>query len=288
MSQTDKLPIAQAVKSSWKFAAASWMPVLPVFLIKSLVTAGFVSSVGSATQANGLLVLLGLLMVLFLEIASMTLMLRLAVRAEYEGFLGIQLGPDEGRMVLAQLLFGFLMWLVFLIVGFVVFALASAYLSTTIPDIAAIQNDEEAFLKAVVSAFQTPAGTIVAVIMAIAFLFPILLIVSRLVTFPAAVIAERRIMIFDTWAWTKGYSLQIMLALVAACLPFFALVHGGQYIVSVIIGLDAGFLITGDELMSASRMQAFVVLFMAGMLSMPVNLVFSGLSAFMYNGFKPR
>ena len=95
-------------------------------------------------------------------------------------------------------------------------------------------------------------------------------------------------MIFETWSWTKGHAFQIMIAIVVAMLPFFVIYQLGGFMISSALGLGFNFLLADpEEVANVSKTQTFIYGAAISMLSMPINLVFSGLSAFMYNGFKP-
>lgn len=287
MSNSDKLPIVQAVLSSWKFASVAWLPTAPVYLVRAMILGFFFSSMIVTSEAGGNFGLIGLLLIFFSEIACLTVTLRLAVRAEYNGFFGIQVSADEGRMAIAQLLYVALIWFVLLITGFVIFTLAGAYLSTTIPDITAIQDDDEAFRAAILSAFGSPVGIAVATVLALAFLFPVVFMAARLITFSAATIARKKVMIFETWAWTRGHALQVMIALVAALAPFVIMNQLGSFLISSAMGINLFGGSSEEELLAISKAQWFIFGFAAGILSAPINLVSSGLSAFMYEGFNP-
>lgn len=288
MSETNKLPIVRAVAYSWQFAATAWKPTLPAFLIRAIIVGFYFHSVALATgNDNGLGFFSGILLG-FSEVVCMALTLRLAIRSEYQGFMGIQIGADEGRLFVANFLYGFLMSLAVLIAGFLVFALASAYLSTTIPDIEAISQDTVAFRKAVGEAFSSPTGTFVAIVMVCLFLLPLLFIAARLVTFTAATIARKKIMIFETWSWTKGYSFQIIIALIVTYLPFVVLVGIGMFVLSGPLSIQLLADPESAEAVSPGKLQSFLYGFGISILSIPIYLVGAGLSAFMYQGFNPE
>lgn len=288
MAQTDKLPIWKAVKTSWSFAAVAWMPALPAYIFRALMTGFMLSAVSVSGESFQILKTLGVFLLLFAEIACLSLTLRLAVRGEYEGFFGIQVSGDEGRLLIAELLYIILIWFVVLISVFVAFNFASVFVSTTIADPQSIQDDEAALLKAITDAFQTPIGVLIALVLAFAAAIPVLYMMARLVTFSAATIGRKKIMIFETWSWTKGHAFQIMIAIVVAMLPFFVIYQLGGFMISSALGLGFNFLLADpEEVANVSKTQTFIYGAAISMLSMPINLVFSGLSAFMYNGFKP-
>ncbi len=285
MSDTDKLPIMQAVRYSWSFASTAAMPTLPAYLIKAGI-AGFAFAAMQAGETAAGLGLFGLILWFIASIACLAMTLRLALRGEYSGFIGLQASPDETRLAAAQFLYHLVFGLVVLISGFVVWMLAASFIATTIPDMAAIENDAEAFQQALLEAFQTPTGTVVSILAIIAFFLPVLWFMSRLITFPAATLARQKVMIFETWNWTRGHAFQIIIAIIVAIGPFWLLSQLIQWVATMMLGLP-WLIWTEETVNSMTRMQAFMLGTFAGVATIPMALVSVGLSAFMYRGFDP-
>jgi hypothetical protein len=265
----------------------AWRPTFPAYLLSSVVLGLlFAISVGT-NEKLGAFALPLMLIVVFLNVACMSMTLRLALTGEFEGVIGLKFGGDEGRLLLAQLIFGALMAFVAIITGFLIYTLVFAYIYTTIPDAAAIQDDQHALQAAIIAAFQTPTGRIVSLIGIVAFLVPVVWLAARLVTYPAATISRRKIMIFETWRWTSGLAIPVMISLVICIGPLWFLTQFGQWVTTSLIGLP--WIPLWDETIFASVtfIQAFVIGLIAGLLSIPMNLAFSGLSAFMRQGFDP-
>ena len=142
-----KLPIRQAVFYGWNFALTAWRPTLSAYLILAVaVGALFAISVGGGGVASAF-GLPAMVIVMLLNMACMAMTLRLALSGEFEGLLELQVGGDEGRLLLAHILYGALMLFVGLVTGFVVYMLVIAYISTTIPDVSALATDQEAFRR---------------------------------------------------------------------------------------------------------------------------------------------
>ena len=62
MSQTNKLPVLQAVSASWQFVLNSWMLLLPAFLVKALISGAFYSMYLTEGESGGFSMLVGLLL----------------------------------------------------------------------------------------------------------------------------------------------------------------------------------------------------------------------------------
>lgn len=267
---------------------SAWRPTLPAYLISSVALGLlFAISVGS-NERLGAFSLPLMLIVLFLNIACMSMSLRLAINGEFGGFLGLKFGSDEGRLLLAQIIFGALMAFIAIVVGFVIYTIVFAYIYTTIPDVTAIQDDQEALQAAIFAAFQTPTGRVVSVLGFLAFLVPLVWLVARLITFPAATLARGKIMIFETWSWTKGLAIPVMISLVICIGPLWFFTQFGQWLTTMIMGLPWIPLWDEEVFKGVGFVQAFIIGLLAGVLSIPMNLAFSGLSAFMRQGFDPE
>lgn len=281
MSQTNKLPVLRAVSASWQFVLNSWMLLLPAFLVKALISGAFYSMYLTEGESGGFSMLVGLLL-FGAEVVCISMALRYSIRGEYNGLLGTQIGKDEGRLFLATMMFSFVMFFVLIASLYLVSMFVVAYASTTVEDMAAIADDEAAMTKVVLEAFSTPSGVVIALILAVIFLAPILYLAARLITYSAATIARRRIMVFETWKWTKGYALQIIIALVLTYIPVYLINLLGSQALMAVLGFNLF-----SEGQTISRLSAFIFGIGSGLLSIPVILVGAGLSAFMYQGFDP-
>lgn len=281
MSQTNKLPVLQAVSASWQFVLNSWMLLLPAFLVKALISGAFYSMYLTEGESGGFSMLVGLLL-FGAEVVCISMALRYSIRGEYNGLLGTQIGKDEGRLLLATMMFSFLMFFVLIASLYLVSMFVVAYAATTVEDMAAIAEDDAAMTKVVIEAFSSPSGVMIGLILAVIFLAPILYLAARLITYSAATIARRRIMVFETWKWTKGYAVQIIFALILTYIPVYLINVLGSQALMAMLGFNLF-----SEGQTISRLSAFIFGIGSGVLSIPVILVGAGLSAFMYKGFDP-
>ncbi|MFC6199846.1 hypothetical protein [Ponticaulis profundi] len=287
MSNGAKLPILQAAQYSWRFAAASWMPVLPAYLIKALIMGVTFSLLISADPNHSGLGLAGLILWFVAAMSCMAMTLRLAIRGSFDGVLGLQLGNDERRLMMAHAMYAGMMFMVFIIAAFLATLVVLVFVTSQVVDTAAIENDPEAMAQAAEASLQTPLGQFTSVISTALVALPVLWLSARLVTFPAATIARNKIMIFETWKWTKGVALPIIGAIIVAIGPFWLVYQFGQWLATAIFDLPWMMFWNEETILSVTRLQAFIIGGMAGLFSIPMSLVSAGLSAFMYRGFDP-
>src|SRR5262249_37049153 len=92
MASDGKVPIIESAKAGWTFMQSSLGVVAPAAAIAAAISA---SSEAAADSANVPLMFVVLLAFIAINIAFSTFTLRLAVRQDASGFLGLQAGKDE-------------------------------------------------------------------------------------------------------------------------------------------------------------------------------------------------
>ena len=100
-----------------------------------------------------------------------------------------------------------------------------------------------------------------------------------------ATIARQKMMIFETWDWTKDQVWRVIGAIVLAMAPVVLISFLGVWVAGALTGLpvlgDAGTLAT------ISPFAAFAFGVITGLFSIPSQLVGAALAVFMYRGFEP-
>ncbi|MEM8920936.1 MAG: hypothetical protein AAGB25_06175, partial [Pseudomonadota bacterium] len=102
----------------------------------------------------------------------------------------------------------------------------------------------------------------------------------RMSLFLPATIGEQRMMIFQTWSWTKGNFWPILGAVLLTLVP-----------VALIGGIIVGFIeiaIVGDEPYRASALTRFLAYLPNGALTAFTSLLWAGLVGRLYQGLRPR
>ena len=286
--KADQPPILEAAKYSWRFMLATIGPTLPAFLIMAFVMGVAQAAMFSSMNGGALpLDLFGTVLAYAVSVSCAALVLRIALGGEIKGLAGLQFGLDEARLMSAQAMFVVLILFLGLILSFIGGVLLLIAMSTQVPDLTAVENDPVALQAVIEQYFATPGGAVTALVLIALTGLPLLYIAARLVTFPAATLQRKRIMIFETWSWTKGSVLSVMAAMLLTLAPLWVLNWVGMWVASAVTGLPMVFvgLSTGEIVLNP--MMGFVHGFIAGIFNIPITIAAAGLSAFMYQGFEP-
>lgn len=282
-------PILEAAKHTWRFTIATIGPTLPAYLVRALVIGAMNAAIFSALNGGAIpLDLIGSILGFAITIACMALTLRLALGGEIKGAAGLQFGMDEARLMAAHgIYFALFMFLGF-IAMFLAFVLFVPVVAMQLPDLSSIENDQAAMQVAIEEFFTSPSGIFIGLVYLIVVSIPLLYMSARLVTFPAATLQRKRIMIFETWDWTKGNVWPVMAAMLLSLAPLWLLSMAGVFIASTMTGLPimVGGLTAGEVVLSP--MMGFVFGLITGVFSIPFTIASAGLSAFMYKGFDPE
>lgn len=281
-------PILEAAKYTWRFTLATIGPTLPAYLVRALVVGATNAAIFSALNGGAIpLDLIGSILGFAITIACVALTLKLALGGEIKGVAGLSFGMDEARLMSAHAIYYALFLFLMFIAGFLAFVLFIPVIAMQLPDLSSIENDQAAMQVAIEEFFLSPSGIFIGLIYLIVVAIPLLYMSARLVTFPAATLHRQRIMIFETWEWTKGNVWPVMVAMLLTLAPLWLLSMAGLFIASAVTGLPlmVGGLTAGEVVLSP--MLGFVFGLITGVFSIPFTIASAGLSAFMYKGFDP-
>ena len=204
------VPILESVRAAfgfWKFGTPRAVGVLSLVMLANMVSASMGRSLGA--------VVMGVAVVL-IGIAANGTLLRLAFADEHGGDqdfrigpLGLQWGMPESRLLAANLLLFLLFFIavLFLMVLAVICGAAGVLVSGA-PAVATAPG-------AAPSSSVTLAVGLLALALGLAGVW----VGVRVCLFPAATIAEKRVMVFSTWRLTKGQFWPIFAALFIVFLP---------------------------------------------------------------------
>lgn len=290
MAQPGKLPILRAAQYSWSFTMAAFVPTLPAYLIRALVTGASFAAMASSLNGGALpLDMISSILGLLITISCLAMTLRFAMKGEMSGKIGLEFGASEGRLFLAHAIYWVLLFFLGFIALFVVFVILTPILAMLLPDLESAAQDPEAFQQIAEEFARSSQGVMFSLLVVALVSVPLLYLTARLIAFPAATIARDRVMIFDTWSWTKGNVLPVILAMIVALLPLWVLSSAGAWIASILTGfpLLLPFAGTGAIEQIPNPVMAFVFGLIASVFSIPMQLAYAGLSAFMYQGFNP-
>jgi hypothetical protein len=273
-STSGKVPVIACIRAAWAFFLENWRLFIPAAAIVAFVSqvgpllAGLAASPNrppqSALQAvfgDFLVYLPGIIAGLMFTAA----ILRKAVRDEFLAPTGLAAGADEIRLLGA---------------GLVALVLWIALFSKIVTSEAAMQallNDPEAMNKAIVEALGEGGAMALSLFLMLVMAIFIVL-VARLYMINAATIGERRIVLFQTWSWSRGNVLRMIGAMILTVLPVMLIDNIVQTIaVSFLVAIPEGSRFMPGLLASA------IVAFASAMTTIPV----AALGAVFYKGLRP-
>jgi hypothetical protein len=285
-STSGKVPVIACIRAAWAFFLENWRLFIPAAAIVAFVSqvgpllAGLAASPNrppqSALQAvfgDFLVYLPGIIAGLMFTAA----ILRKAVRDEFLAPTGLAAGADEIRLLGA----GLAMACLFIpLGGLVALVLWIALFSKIVTSEAAMQallNDPEAMNKAIVEALGEGGAMALSLFLMLVMAIFIVL-VARLYMINAATIGERRIVLFQTWSWSRGNVLRMIGAMILTVLPVMLIDNIVQTIaVSFLVAIPEGSRFMPGLLASA------IVAFASAMTTIPV----AALGAVFYKGLRP-
>ena len=283
-----QVPVIAIARESWVFFLRTWRMFLPAAGVTAVIAALgplFVMLSSAPTPENGAAdVSIGpenFIAAIPGTIAGLlfaAVVLRKVVRDEFIGPTGLAFGADELRLlgVMAGLAcivipFG---TLAFVIVQFAVFARIAA----TPEALDALMQNPEAFGEAM-EATLGPAGMLAFTLFLFAMLGAFLYGLTRLAMMNAATIGERRMVMFQTWSWSRGNVLRIFGALMLTGVPAYLVSNIFLEIALAILNAVA----TAGNALIVGFIYSFAVTFVGAMASIPST----ALGAILYKGLRP-
>jgi hypothetical protein len=212
---------------AWRFLDRNWRLLLPAAAITAalsqigLVLVMLLRPAPAAGETMLAAMLWDLVAVAPAMVASLMFtaaILRKALRDEFIGPTGLAFGADEIRLLgvmaaLACMLLP-LVGLLFLAVSTFVFG----RIASTPEALNALLADPEA-LNAALEAALGPTGVLAFLLFFILVMSIFLYVSTRLVMVNAATMGERRVVIFQTWIWSRGNVWRILGAVILTALP---------------------------------------------------------------------
>lgn len=212
----------------------------------------------------------------------------------YAAFVSVALGAgtagllaNTARLWAAIVIVGFFMCIVMFVVSIpVIIALIAGPLGAYAEQLQGAGNDEARVLE-IMTRFATEQPVAV---LATALFFTAVwtLLTSRLYLAAPASVDFKRILSFETWAWTKGSMLRITAARLMLLLPAYVLVSALGYVIGAPLGIDV-FNPASILAVSQSNPAAyFVYVAVQGFIGFATySALEAGLSTYLYKGLKP-
>ena len=282
-----QIPVLDCVRSAWQFLLRNGRRLAPAALIVALVTEigpiiGMLTGAADAESASTLAPNLGgYIAMLPGVLASLVLtaaVLRLAIRDEFIGATGLMLAADELRLI------GVFAGLMCIIIPFgslvvlIVSVVVIPRLASSPEEFQRLLDDPDAMSIALETGLG-PAGSAAFLIFMFAAIGIFIYVATRLSMMNAATVGERRVVMFQTWPWSRGNVFRMLGALILTLLP-------AQLIDTVIYGLAAtvftGVASPGNAALTIPIFH-IITTFVTAMLSIPSIVV----GAILYKGLRP-
>lgn len=222
-----KVPVTDCFAQAWRFLEQNWRLMLPAAGITATIAVVGATLVLMARPAGG--EPMSMLEASVWDIALLApgmiasllfyaVVLRKAVRNEFVGRTGLTFGADEVRLLGVMAAFTCMilpfLGLIFLVLSMFVFS----RLTATPEELNALMADPEALTLALEEALG-PTGMLAFSLLILGGLFLFAYVSARLAMVNAATVGERRVVIFQTWPWSRGNVLRIFGAVVLTALP---------------------------------------------------------------------
>ena len=287
--QKNPVPILRSVFAAYAFFLVHWRAILIAGVPYTAAYAAQLAMMqvragGDAGGAAGLVVVLLSVATLATSVALSAAALRLAVRGEMPGWLGLQFGRDELRLFAVSILITLLTLIVFVLV-FLFWGTLFGTVAMSGLDRAGIDPEASGFDLADATAYMGATEWVVVVLAGLAGLAIVMWLSARLVLALPATIARQRIQVMKAWPLSDGKGWRIALALVLAGLPVTLVEIGIYEALAGLIGhrpIDVTRIIAADlaETPGIARMREYSL--WLGLFS-AINIpVFSGLYAYIY------
>jgi hypothetical protein len=269
-----KVPVLKCFESAWRFLFENWRLFLPAAAVPAIANGlSLALSPATAGAANLMNDFGGMMIVTIASVFFTAAVLRKVVRDEFIAPWGLAAGPDEMRLlgVLGCFLAIFVPPIILIGVVFQIFLLSR--IAASPEELADLMADSEVFSEAIVQQLGAGGLLMLDVILAVLIVIAIVTVV-RLSMVNAATIAERRIVFFQSWSWSKGNVLRMLGALVITTLPAMLL---DLIVAAVVLG------IAGAGPAPVQFLAGGIVGFVQSLLSIPAI----ALGAVLFKGLRP-
>ncbi len=281
-----KLPIITCARDAWLFLRDHWRMFLPAAAAMALVSQiGFALAVmagGGAGDQSALGGSLGNLAIalpaLLASLMFAAAVLRKVVRGEFTGPMGLGFGADELRLLAVVAAFGCMIIPLGTLVFIIVSTTFLSRLAATPEELTAILNDPEALNEALAQALG-PGGTAAFLLLVMLVFAAAIYLFTRLFMVNAATIGERRVVMFQSWRWSRGNVLRMLGAIMLTWLPAYVI---DSVVVEVGVAILRPITTDGNAGLVLIAFNA-VATFVAAMVGIP-SIV---LGAIFYKGLRP-
>jgi hypothetical protein len=279
-----RLPVLESVREGFAFVARDWRAILPIALLAAVAIGGLqvFADLARARQDLGTS-LLATCAVILVQVVLMAALLRRAL-SQGEAPLAVGFGRDEANLTGVVVSLGFLYFIL------AVFALLFTSMCLGVLAVGAKLDPDalqglppEEQVRQFAAALGSD-GLLVLVVLVIAFAGLFLWIAARVMLSHPATVAEGRMFVFSTWAWTKGNDLRLvacllLLVLAGLMLALIALAPFG-------VALDMAF--GKGAQVNPSSPAHWILSVLGGFANVMLSTApYAGMAAFLYRGLRP-
>lgn len=281
MTEMTKVPVRDNVGAALRFVRANWRLIAFVAGIGAAVTA-VIGALALAAPPLGLLtgVATGLTQAVVYAVLTGAVLFGAAEARS-------RAASDGGRVWAAMVIVGFLMVIVMFVVTIPVsMALAVGPLAPYVQDLTNAGQDRAAVSAIMMRFAEANPGALLAVLLFYAAVW--LVLTSRLYLAAPATVDQRRILTFETWAWTKGNTLRIIAARLMLLLPANIFIGAIGFLIGQSVGLNV--LDMGSTAAAAAANPAGFLIYLTASTFLTFALFSSleaALSAYLYRSLRP-
>lgn len=284
-----KVPIFESIGVAFNYFVSNWTRWIPGVLIVAAamgwlqVANGQMSQSAISGELNMSSYLLATIVTMLVMLVFSAGVLRHAIRGEFSGPIGLSLGADELRLLGVWASLALIFGIGGSFVAFLVMVAVMMVVAGSGVDIEQASTDPEAFMQALGGSIGG-GGALVLLVLFFALFAAMIFIWVRLMLVQAATIGERKMMIFQTWGWTKGnfwrvFAAAFLLAVAASIVS--SIVVG---VLSVLIGGSAS---AQNALMGLSAPVLFAIGGISGIMNGFTSILMLALVAHLYQGLRP-
>lgn len=281
MADAVKAPVQRSVGAALLFVRENWRFVAAVSAIGAAATT-------LITLASMTLPALGIFAALAQGVAQAFVYAAFTGAALYgAGAVRGRVAGDGWRVWGAMAIVFFFLFIVFTVISIpVLITLGAGPLARYAEDLQRAGEDQAAVLSVLTRFAEENPGVILAVTLFYLTLW--LLLTSRLYLSAPASVDQGRILVFDTWRWTKGSTLRITGARLLLLAPANILVGALGYLVGRIVGVNTFDMAAMAEAAAANPAGVLCYSLIASFITFGLySSLEAGLSSYLYQSLKP-
>lgn len=222
-----KVPITDCFAQAWRFLDKNWRLLLPAAAVTAaisqiglvlVIVARPAPTAGETMLAVTLWDLVAIIPAMVASLMFTAAVLRKALRDQFIGPTGLAFGADEIRLLGVMAALACILLPLGGLLFFVVSTFVFSRIAATPEALNALLEDPEA-LNAALEAALGPTGVLAFLLFFILVMAIFIYVSTRLTMINAATMGERRIVMFQTWSWSRGNVWRILAAVVLTALP---------------------------------------------------------------------